>query len=211
MSTSIETTTGLLDAVLADLAGIVGRIAPGQDHDPTPCTEYDVALLRQHILGWLTVFAAGYADPDGQTRASIEDYQAPEDPDEAAGVVRAAARELTTAVRGGAARRPLKLGENAMPGEVALGMILMEYQIHGWDLAVATGQAWSPSEDAVREATTFASAMLTEDSQGEGKSFGVPVPVPDPATPLERLLGMSGRDPLWRARKPDQPAGAVRG
>ncbi len=43
------------------------------------------------------------------------------------------------AVRGGAGARPLKLGEAAMPGEIALGMILWEYQVHGWDLARATG------------------------------------------------------------------------
>ncbi len=29
-----------------------------------------------------------------------------------------------------------------MPGELALGMILWEYQMHGWDLARATGQSW---------------------------------------------------------------------
>jgi hypothetical protein len=31
-----------------------------------------------------------------------------------------------------------------MPGEMALNMILWEYQIHGWDLARATGQDWRP-------------------------------------------------------------------
>lgn len=195
MAESTDTTTDLLAAVLADLAVVVGGIAPGQSHDPTPCTEYDVAQLTDHVVGWLTAFAAGFADPDGRApRASLDGYTAPPDP---AAAVRTAAAGLVAAVRGGAGARPLRLGEAAMPGEIALGMILWEYQVHGWDLARATGQAWSPPAAAAEESLAFAPAMLTEDYQGEGRAFGKPVPVPDTAPPLDRLLGLSGRDPGW--------------
>lgn len=114
-----------------------------------------------------------------------------------AGTVRAAAAELVAAVRAGAASRPLRIGEAAMPGELALGMILWEYLVHGWDLARATGQQWSPSGDAAAESLAFAPGMLTEDFQGEGKEFASPVSVPEDATAMDRLLGLSGRDPAW--------------
>lgn len=195
MSATTERTTDLLGVVLAELATVVGGVTAGQLHDPTPCTEFDVAELREHILGWLTTFAAGFADPDGQApRADIVGYQAPEDPPSE---VRRAAEQLDQALRAGASGRALRLGEQAMPGELALGMILWEYQVHGWDLARATGQHWSPPPAAAEESLSFAPAMLTEDYQGPGKAFAPPVGVPESASALDRLLGLSGRDPRW--------------
>jgi uncharacterized protein (TIGR03086 family) len=196
MATSTEKTADLLAAVLTDLARVVGEITPQQLTGPTPCTEYDVAQLREHVVGWLATFAAGFADPRGQApRENLEGYTMPADP---AAEVRAAAGTLDRALRAGAASRPLRLGEAAMPGGMALSMILWEYLVHGWDLARATGQPWSPPDEAAGEALGFAPSMLTEDYQGEGKAFGRPVPVPATAPPLDRLLGLSGRDPGWR-------------
>jgi uncharacterized protein (TIGR03086 family) len=197
MTTSTQRTTGLLIDVLADLASVVGGITPGQLHDPTPCTDYDVEQLRDHVTGWLATFADGFADAGGQApRASLDGYAAPAVP---AAQVRAAAGTLAEALHAGAADRPLKLGDSAMPGELALGMILWEYQVHGWDLACATGQHWSPPTTAAEESLVFAPGMLTDDYQGDGKPFGKPVSVAGTAPPLDRLLGLSGRDPGWSA------------
>jgi uncharacterized protein (TIGR03086 family) len=196
MTTSIDTTSQLLRSVLTDLAATVGNVTPDQLHDSTPCSEYDVEQLRRHILGWLSLFAAGFADPNGRAAAGIDDYTESEDP---AAEVRAAADRLTTAFATGAGERTLWLGDSGMPGELALGMMLWEYQMHGWDLAQATGQRWAPPEAALAHSLEFAPAMLTSDFQGEGKSFGPPVSVPADASPLDRLLGLSGRDPRWPA------------
>lgn len=196
-STSVTHTADALARVLEDLATVLDGITPAQSHDPTPCSEFDVTALRTHVAGWLTTFAAGFADPTGTApRTSLDSYRAPAD---VAGTVRTAAAELDTAVRAGAASRPLRIGEAAMPGELALDMILWEYLVHGWDLARATGQHWSPSEDAAAESLDFAPGMLTEDFQGEGKEFAPRVPVPEEAAAMDRLLGLSGRDPAWAA------------
>lgn len=198
MTTETEQTADLLRAVLGELAPLVGAIAPEQRHDPTPCTAFDVEQLRDHMLGWLTNFAAGFADPDGQApRSNNDGYHAPADAADASAQVDAAADRLDRAIRAGAAARPLRLGENAMPGALALGMILWEYQVHGWDLARATGQTWSVPAAAAEESLAFAPAMLGPSYQGEGKAFGKPVDVPDTAPPLDRLIGLSGRDPNW--------------
>jgi uncharacterized protein (TIGR03086 family) len=194
-TTDMEKTADHLAAVLANLAEVVGRITDEQRRDPTPCTEWDVGQLRDHVLGWLTNFADGFADPGGRApTADASGYRAPADP---AAEVRSAVARLDQALRGGAAERPLRLGDAAMPGDLAAGMILWEYQVHGWDLARATGQPWSPPRAAVRASLSFAPAMLTEDYQGAGKAFAPPVEVRPDAPPLDRLVGLSGRDPGW--------------
>lgn len=197
MTNSNEKNTELLRTVLADLGAVVDGVNDAQLHAPTPCTEFDVETLRHHILGWLRLFAAGYADPNGQApQADLDGYRVPAD---AKAEVQAAADTIDRSLRAGAAERPVRLGESSMPGELALGMILCEYQVHGWDLAVATGQPWTPPAEASEASLAFMPMMLTEDYQGEGKPFAPRVDVPSDAPALDRLLGLVGRDPHWSA------------
>ncbi len=204
MTTDTNTTTDLLEAVLADLAPVVGAITDDQLHNPTPCSDYDVGQLRDHVLGWLSNFAAGFADPHGQApQATVEGHRASVDP---AAEVQAAAELLVQAVRGGAAARPLKLGDAAMPGEMALGMILWEYQVHGWDLARATGQPWHPPAAAAEQSLSFAPTMLTDDSRAKARCSLNPSPYPRTHhrwtafsdCPADTLIGSPPDDPLAR-------------
>lgn len=183
-------------AVLVALADLVDGLdgIDGRRHAPTPCTEFDVAALTDHVVGWSTTFAAGYADPQGRAPAGPTPVDG--DPAEA---IRAAATTLDRALAAGAADRPLALGEAAMPGEMALSMILWEYQVHGWDLAVALGRPWSPDEAGLEASLAFAPMMLTDDYQGAGKPFAPRVPVAEDAPALDRLVAVSGRDPHWSA------------
>ena len=188
------TTAAQLDAVLRSLAELFDAVPPDRATATTPCAEYDVSSLRTHVLGWLTAFTDGYAsptgrcsDPEGVTVAGTGGDQ-----------VRALADRLV-AVLPEAAQRPLRIGDSAMPGEMALQMILWEYQVHGWDLAAATVQPWQPDRAGLEASLAFAPGMLTPDFQGEGKAFALPVEVPSDAPALERLLGLSGRDPRWSA------------
>lgn len=200
MTTSTQTTTALLDTVLDDLTTVVASIGPDQLHQPTPCTEMDVAQLRAHVRGWLSSFADGFSHPDNRGAATPTAPAGHADDTDHATAVRAAADQLVAALQAGAAEQPLYLGEAAMPGEMALNMILWEYLVHGWDLARATSQPWSPSEAAAAHALAFAPSMLSPEHQGEGKTFANPVPVPQSAPALEQLVGLSGRDPSWTPR-----------
>jgi uncharacterized protein (TIGR03086 family) len=195
--TTTDRTAVLLHDVLDHLADVVANIPDNRLHDPTPCSEMDVAALRSHVLSWLTTFAAGLADPDGQT-PDISSYQPTADP---AAEVRQAADTIGAALAAGAAQRPLRIGAAAMPGDLALGMILWEYQVHGWDLARATGQPFCPPAEAAAASLAFAPGMLTPDYQGPGKAFADRVPVHADAPPLDRLVGLSGRDPGWSATR----------
>ena len=194
-ASTVADTRQQLNTVLTDLAGVADGIDDDRRSAPTPCTQFDVAALLEHVVGWLETFGAGYADPEGRApRADLTDYRAPDD---AAAAIRAAAATLDAALAAGAGSRTLALGEASMPGEMALSMILWEYQVHGWDLAVATGQPWSPPAEGLEASLAFAPMMLTEDYQGEGKPFAPRVPVADDAPALDRLVALSGRDPGW--------------
>jgi uncharacterized protein (TIGR03086 family) len=190
-----QKTVDLLRPVLAELAVIVEN-SDGFEALATPCTELDVAQLRNHVAGWLTTFAGGFADADG--RAPSQGAEVPQEAGAAAQAIRSAADQLDAAVRAGADQRPLYLGPSPMPGEMAMSMILWEYVVHGWDLAVATGQSWDPDPAAAAASVEFAPTMLTPDYQGPGKPFADRIPTPADASDLDRLLGLSGRDPRWR-------------
>jgi uncharacterized protein (TIGR03086 family) len=87
-------------------------------------------------------------------------------------------------------------GGVVMPAPVAAVVTLDEVLVHGWDLAVATGQHYTADPASVAACTEFAAQAA---AQGPTPGlFGPPVPVPDDAPPLDRLLGLTGRDPAWR-------------
>jgi uncharacterized protein (TIGR03086 family) len=84
------------------------------------------------------------------------------------------------------------------PGEVAGMVALTEVVVHGWDLARATGQPYdidAPTADAVLPHV----AQFAAEEPVEGL-FGLAVPVADDAPVLDRIVGMTGRDPQWRGR-----------
>lgn len=190
------TTREHLAPVLSELAEVVDAITDEQSTLPTPCSEYTVADLRGHVLGWLTAFTDGYSSDDGV----CSDPEAVAVDGTGGDQIRTLRDRLDAALAEGADQRPLKIGEAGMPGDMAAQMILWEYQVHGWDLARATGRRWSPDEAGVQESLDFAPGMLTPDYQGEGKSFAPRVEVPADAPAIDRLVGLSGRDPQWEAR-----------
>jgi uncharacterized protein (TIGR03086 family) len=72
---------------------------------------------------------------------------------------------------------------------------LNELVVHGWDLAVATGQPYRADAESVPACLGFVAPMARP--EGTPGLFGPPVPVPADAPDLDRLLGLSGRDPAW--------------
>jgi uncharacterized protein (TIGR03086 family) len=88
-----------------------------------------------------------------------------------------------------------------LPGDVAGLVALDEMVVHGWDLARATDQAYDcdpASLDAVHQFI----GQLSEPGQEalRGEMFGSAVDVPDDASQLDRVIGLTGRDPGWRPR-----------
>jgi uncharacterized protein (TIGR03086 family) len=84
-----------------------------------------------------------------------------------------------------------------LPGEVAGLVALDELVVHAWDIARATGQPFDCDEDELR-AIEGTVAQFRGDNSGEIPGlFGPVVPVPDGAPLLDRVVGLTGRDPSW--------------
>ena len=86
-------------------------------------------------------------------------------------------------------------GEVELAGEVAGVGALDELILHGWDLARATGQ--SAGHDGPELKAVHGMVQQFRASGIEGL-FGPVVDVPDDAPLLDRILGLSGRDPAWQ-------------
>jgi uncharacterized protein (TIGR03086 family) len=84
-----------------------------------------------------------------------------------------------------------------VPSAVAGIIALDELIVHGWDIAVSTGQRYDAPADEIAAATEFVS---TFDAPRDGRLFGPVVAVAADAPALDRLLGLTGRDPSWSPR-----------
>jgi uncharacterized protein (TIGR03086 family) len=190
----METTRLDLAPQAAEVARVVAGIRDDQLGDPTPCAGTSVAGLLAHLVGLTTAFrmAAEKAPVTGRAPTSPDDL--PPDwrtrlPPELDALV--AAWRQPSAWEGTA-----EAGGVVMPAPVAATVALDELLVHGWDLAAATGQRYAADPASVAACTGFA-AQAAAEGPTPGL-FGPPVPVPDDAPPLDRLLGLTGRDPAWR-------------
>ena len=83
-----------------------------------------------------------------------------------------------------------------MPAETQAGFANNELVIHGWDLAVATGQPYDVAP-ANLDASWELVAGIPEDPEQRAGLFGPRVSVTDDAPLLDRTLAYAGRDPKW--------------
>jgi uncharacterized protein (TIGR03086 family) len=190
MATTDPSAAGSADAAndVADLTSalkvtedVIAGVRPEQAHLPTPCQDYDVTQLLDHLVG----FANDFADKaNGITpTADPTTVKAGGDP---LGAYRAAAARLIEGYRDGP-------DSEATP----IGVVLMETVTHGWDLATATDQPAPYAESAVQSAHSLGTNMLAPEYRGEGKPFGDEVTAPEPSTMLTRFIAFMGRHPNW--------------
>jgi uncharacterized protein (TIGR03086 family) len=70
--------------------------------------------------------------------------------------------------------------------------------MHSWDLAKALGR--EPDLGEERCSVTLAGMQPLEQLLRDSGQFGPAVPVPDDASPQDKLVAFIGRDPAWRPR-----------
>lgn len=183
------------------VAEVVRQVRDDQLDAPTPC-DYPVAALLEHLAGLAAAFtaAARHEDVPGGDAPPPSPDPGRLDPEFRSSLpvaLEALAEAWSDAAAWGGLTRA---GGVEMPGEVAGLVALDEVVVHGWDVAVATGQRYEPPRAALEGALAFVAQSVEESPEGTPGLFARPVPVPDDAPLLDRLIGLTGRDPRWVRR-----------
>jgi uncharacterized protein (TIGR03086 family) len=185
-----------------ELARVIEGIRDDQLSNPTPCPEATLADLLDHADGLAIAFtmAAIKEFPSSGTRGPSSDGSRlgtdwrTRIPGRLDGL--AEAWREPTAWEG-----MTEAGGQQLPGQVAGVVALNEVIVHGWDLAVASGQDFRCDDALVQAARGFVQSSVEQNPKGTPGLFGPPVAVPDDASPLDQLIGLTGRDPSWAAHE----------
>ena len=179
------------------MTGLIAGVRDDQLDAATPCPAYSVRDLADHIGGLALAFTAAagkQALPGSTAPPSVDGSRLEEGWRER---IVGDLDRLAEAWRDPAAYDGIaSAGGVDMPGEVAAMVALNEVVLHGWDLARATGQAFTAREEDVATCFAFVEpTTLPGNEDTRGGLFGPVVPVPDGAPSLDRLLGAAGRQP----------------
>lgn len=174
------------------VAALLPVIGPEQLGDPTPCPDFDVATLLDHLVTLTDAFthsarktplgapetpSAAHLDPDWRTAL----------PDMLAELVAAWAEPA-------AWEGETEAGGLRLPASEVGAIAVNELVVHGLDLARATRRRFSVDAASARACLGFAQQfeVVVPGLFGERVEVGADAPV------FHRVLGLEGRDPRWR-------------
>lgn len=184
-----------LTQAYANAAAVTTDVQSHQLAGPTPCPDYDVATLVDHLVGagWRAAALGRGESPSATEFPHVELTEAPEQ-------LRRAAKEAESAWADDArleATVTMPWGET-YTGATLVDMYTAELAAHAWDLAASTGDLDRLDPALARPSLEAARAMLKpeyRDLAGKGIPYGAEVAAPSGATDWERLAAFMGRDP----------------
>ncbi|MFF3547246.1 TIGR03086 family metal-binding protein [Streptomyces platensis] len=182
----------LLDAAAQAALPVLRAVRDDQLGWPTPCSEYDVRALLNHLFQVVVAFQTLAAKKDvdfSRTPDRLGEYGAqwPDRfADETVRLVEAwAAPGAEDGLTGGM----------QLPARTVGAMVLLDLTVHAWDVARAIGRPYAPAAGCVTELRALAARMAP--TARTMNVFAAPVPVPPGASDLDVLLAETGRDPHW--------------
>ena len=179
-----------------DFAALVEGVPPDAWGRSTPCSEWDVRALVNHVVGeelWAVPLLEGATIADVGDR--FDGDLLGDDPVASSG--EAAKGAIAAFAPGDAMDRTVHLSFGDTPASEYAWQLFADHLVHGWDLAVATGQ-----QPLLPDASVAALAQWfdeREDMYRGGGAISERVDVAPDASPGDRLLARFGRDPGWSA------------
>ena len=172
---------------LAVLQQVLHTIAADDMFRQTPCSEYDISQLTEHLLNSITTLG-GMVEADCSAR---------EPADAVEGQIISAARPTLDAWHRHGLKGNVSLGESEIPAKVAASVLSVEFLVHAWDYAAALGREVNAPDSLVEYVLGLAQRLIQPDQRARG-GFAEPVEVPADASPMDRLIAFTGRSPAWR-------------
>ncbi|MDA2809775.1 TIGR03086 family metal-binding protein [Nocardiopsis sp. RSe5-2] len=181
-----------LKPACSHLAALAGAIGDGEADLSTPCADYTVADLLDH----LGVVARGFAalGRGGPGPGSEDAGGGGRGPTELGGLLAELGRAWDDPAAWQGRADAAGVG---LPRQVWGRIALTEVVVHGWDLARATGRGFDPPEAAVRACLEHVADFVPKAPVPE--LWGPEVPVGPGAPLLDRVVAITGRDPGWTA------------
>jgi uncharacterized protein (TIGR03086 family) len=170
------------EAALGALQRVLHPIARDELSRQTPCEDFDVAGLTDHLLKSITSVgsAVGAEIPPQADDDSVERK------------VIATARPAMDALRRHGLDRTATLGGDEVPVRVLAGILSIEFLVHGWDYSVATGHPLDVADSMADFVLGLAEKIITPQGRS-AVGFADPVEPPAGARPLDRLVAFTGR------------------
>ena len=172
------------EATFAVLQQVLRGIANDDWSKQTPCREFDVAGLTDHLMNSITVIggAAGAEFPERDRTDSVERQ-----------AVLAARPALDAWYRRGL-DGTVTFGPNTAPAKVMAGVLSIEFLVHAWDYAVTTGRTVDAPDSLSDYVLGLAKNIITPEGRAN-VGFDDPIDVPADAGALDRLIAYTGRQP----------------
>ena len=172
------------EATLAVLEHVLHGIAKDDESKRTPCREFDVAALTDHLMNSITVIggAAG-AEFSERDRADSVERQ-----------VVLAARPALDAWKKRGLDGTVTAGSNTAPAKIMAGVLSIEFLVHAWDYAKATGRDVTAPDALSDYVMGLAKTIITPQGR-TSVGFDDPIAVAADARALDRLIAYTGRRP----------------
>ncbi|MGW0554004.1 TIGR03086 family metal-binding protein [Streptomyces sp. NPDC002926] len=193
--------TELHRRVMEVTTAVVNTVGSGRLALPTPCAAWNLGQLLAHMTGQNHGFAA-VARGEKEDASVFADRPVGDDP---AGVFAASAHEVTAAfAEEGVLEREFWLPEirkgGGFPARLGIGFHFIDYVVHGWDVAVSIGAGIRFDDEVLTTALPIAEAVPDGSPRTlAGAAFAPGLATAPDAVPLDRILTLLGRDPLWAA------------
>ncbi|GAA1860797.1 TIGR03086 family metal-binding protein [Paeniglutamicibacter psychrophenolicus] len=169
------------EATLAVVQRVLHKLTPADNGLPTPCENFSVTQLVDHLIG--SVHGIGKA-------LGLELLDDPSAPAEAR-VADAAQATLESFTRRGL-EGTIDMGFAQLPATIVANILNLEFLVHAWDLATATGQSLQVHPGL--SDYVLGLARNTISPQMRGNSFADETLVDESAASLERLVAFTGRN-----------------